>query len=375
MLPSSNSTKSNISSSNNDLETNKKRLKMEPVAPGHTKPGGSSSNPMPHIGRPQNSGHHHSHHHLSGGGSSGVSGGTGSGHHYYHQPQNESKLYILTSIEVKDQIEITMEECFAKLQNLISPTQSNQPDNALTNELQQYSNQSKANADEVLLALLYSILTDPVNSNRSLRNIILCNNNFSFSSTGQQESGGVGGGSSLYATLVSTLMSIISDTYIKMQDVSRKQLLWLLKELTKSRVNQFERLLLQMLRNIQSGCLSEKNIWLAESLLDIFYEKSASGQMASGGSGTSSEQTLGGNLWICAYNELITQSVYTYLRIISDHALNPALNALRQRETDFCIQVLRYYESCLKKVILDNNFNSEWVFFFNIFHHDYIKLH
>ena len=35
------------------------------------------------------------------------------------------------------------------------------------------------------------------------------------------------------------------------------------------------------------------------------------------------------------------QSVYAYLRLISDHAHNASLSQLRQRETDFCCQVLR----------------------------------
>src|SRR5690606_1665088 len=121
---------------------------------------------------------------------------------------------------------------------------------------------------EVMNALLYSILTDPQNSNKSLQKMFLCNN-FSFNQQNEPSAGNF----SSYATLINTLLNIISDFYIKMHDVSRKQLLWLLKELTRSRLNQFEKLLLQMLRNIQSGCLADKNVWLAESLLDILSDK------------------------------------------------------------------------------------------------------
>lgn len=48
-----------------------------------------------------------------------------------------------------------------------------------------------------------------------------------------------------------------------------------------------------------------------------------------------------GPLWIYAHNELMTMSVYTYLRLIADHAPVSTLTSLRQRETDFCVQVLR----------------------------------
>jgi integrator complex subunit 3 len=48
-----------------------------------------------------------------------------------------------------------------------------------------------------------------------------------------------------------------------------------------------------------------------------------------------------GSLWIYSNTELLTQTIYTYLRIIADHAQAVALNQLRQRETEFCIQVLR----------------------------------
>jgi integrator complex subunit 3 len=328
----------NSNSSLGDSDPNKKRLKSDQTAslnnnkPPYSSPASSPFMSGNKMGGPNHQHAHSSHHQTSGG---------GTGHHYYHQPQNESKFYSLTSIEVKDPLEISLEEAFNKLQHLISPAQFNQADSTLFNELSQYANQSKAHSDEVLSALLYSILTDPANSIKSLRNLFLCNNlSFNFGAAAAVGGNQQPDSASSYATLVNHLVTIITEFYPKLLDTTRKQLLWLLKELTKARVSQFEKLILQLLRNIQTGCLTEKNVWLAESMLDILYDRALS--MPSGnGSNNGADQPNVGNLWFFAHNELMTQSVYSYLRIIADHAQAPHLSALRQKETDFCIHVLR----------------------------------
>jgi len=283
--------------------------------------------------------HHHSHH-----------------HHHHQQQQNESKLYVLSSIELRENLENTLEESYNKLKHLISPNATNnnsnqQPDNNIFNELSNYSNQSKAQYDEVCNALLYSILTDQSNSSRCLRNLFLCNNlTISFSSSSSVSSSinqsiNMSGGlndpnsnSSSYGVLINNLNSIITENYQRLLDIPRQQLIWLLRELVKARVNQCERLLLQMLRHIQSGSLTEKNYWLAESMLDILTELQTNSTNDSNNSNTSSSSS---QFWIYSHNELMTQTLYTYLRIIADHGQAVALTQLRQRETEFCIQILR----------------------------------
>jgi len=168
--------------------------------------------------------------------------------------------------------------------------------------------------------------------------------------------------STSYGVLINNMHSIITENYYRLQDTPRQQLVWLLKELVKARVGQCEKLMLQMLRNIQTGMfnfqlslvlfifsktfltfllkgsLAEKNYWLAESLLDILTETVAP-SVTNGP--TDSSKPVVGSLWIYSNTELLTQTVYTYLRIIADHSQAVALNQLRQRETEFCIQVLR----------------------------------
>jgi hypothetical protein len=217
-------------------------------------------------------------------------------HHQLHLPQSDSKLYNLISIEPKDSIEVSLEESYTKLQSLINPTQ--QSDSSGFNELSQYANQSKQHNDEVSNALLYSILIDPASSSKCLRYLFLCfNGSFSI---GQPDTQNIA-----YATLINNLLSIIIESYSKLQDTPRQQLLWLIKELAKSRVNQFEKLMLHMIRNIQSGCLSDKNIWLAESILDIFTDQTTTSQ---------SQEPNPHGLWIYQYNNFFNK--YAFLTVL-----------------------------------------------------------
>ncbi len=74
------------------------------------------------------------------------------------------------------------------------------------------------------------------------------------SSSNNNNGGGANGGASAsYGVLISNLEKIAADHYVRLLDTPRQQLVWLLKELTRAKVNQFDKLLLQMLRNIISG--------------------------------------------------------------------------------------------------------------------------
>ena len=245
-------------------------------------------------------------------------------HHHHHGPSGEdSKFYIMSSIEPKDPLEIQLEESFNKLKSLIFPSQS-QAESNIVNELCNYSNQSKLHFDELSNAILYSCLVDVSNSARCLRYLFLCNNlSFNF-----------GPENPAYINFVTNINNILTESYLKMQDVPRQQIVWLLKELVKAKVTLSEKIVTTMLRNIQTACLTEKNIWLTESMLDILWESTTVPGATSADPPTSC-------LWIYAHNELMTQSVYTYLRVIADHSQMPSLTQLRQRESEFCIQVLR----------------------------------
>ncbi|NXO28611.1 INT3 protein, partial [Cisticola juncidis] len=68
------------------------------------------------------------------------------------------------------------------------------------------------------------------------------------------------------------------------------------------------------------GDVTAKNIWLAENVLDILTEQRE---------------------WVLKSSLLVAMAVYTYLRLIVDHHGTAALQALRQKEVEFCVSLLR----------------------------------
>lgn len=70
---------------------------------------------------------------------------------------------------------------------------------------------------------------------------------------------------------------------------------------------------------IQSGDISDSNVWLADSMLQLF---------------------CGNKNWVYSQPYLMCTALYTYLRLIAEH--NAAhLHGLRQNEVEFCIAMLR----------------------------------
>ena len=68
------------------------------------------------------------------------------------------------------------------------------------------------------------------------------------------------------------LQAMISEKYSRLHDIARKQLLWLVRELVKTGLNNVEGIVWCLLRQIAGGDISPKNVWLAESLVDILRE-------------------------------------------------------------------------------------------------------
>ena len=73
------------------------------------------------------------------------------------------------------------------------------------------------------------------------------------------------------------------------------------------------------MRQIAGGDVSQKNLWLADSLMDAYMENRA---------------------WLEKYPFLLASVVYTYLRVIEDHAHNN-LVMLRNKEVKFVVSLIR----------------------------------
>ncbi|KAJ3608564.1 hypothetical protein NHX12_023095 [Muraenolepis orangiensis] len=127
--------------------------------------------------------------------------------------------------------------------------------------------------EDVCLGLFCLVLTEPNQAQRSYRDLTLLSRD------------GMNG-------VLVKINQILMEKFLKLQDVSRTQV---------------------------CGDLSSKNLWLAESVLDVLLDQKE---------------------WVVKSAMLVAMSVYTYLRLMVDHGTTPLL-VLRQKEVDFCISMLR----------------------------------
>lgn len=82
------------------------------------------------------------------------------------------------------------------------------------------------------------------------------------------------------------------------------------RELVRAGVNSVDILCWNLMRQIAGGDVSNRNLWLAESMLDIYSENRS---------------------WLEKYPVLIASVIYTYLRILEDHT-SATLSSLKQKE-------------------------------------------
>ncbi len=113
------------------------------------------------------------------------------------------------------------------------------------------------------------------------------------------------------------LTMLVLEKYPKMFPSSKQQLLWLTREMIKSSVVGMENICWNLMRQIAGGDVSRPNLWLADHLLDIFVDHRA---------------------WLERFPFLLASVVYTYLRVIEDHFLVPAL---REKEVRFVVSLMR----------------------------------
>ncbi|XP_064474957.1 integrator complex subunit 3-like [Ornithodoros turicata] len=207
-----------------------------------------------------------------------------------------SRLFALSPIEAKEEIDEKFERCFTFLQGIISGVSEKEAHDALNAAV---CKAAQAH-DDINTGFLYGILTDSSNGARYYRDVTF------IARDGLQH-------------LINQLSLLILEKYPKLHDSCRSQLIWLIKELIKNSVINVDTLCQNLLRQIAGGDVSPKNVFLVEAMLDIFNEHSA---------------------WLAGLPVLTATAVYTYLRLIVDHGSQPFLT-LRQREVDFCIGMLR----------------------------------
>ncbi|GBP60192.1 Integrator complex subunit 3 homolog [Eumeta japonica] len=206
---------------------------------------------------------------------------------------NPPKLFVCTAIENKDEIEERYERAYKYLQTLIADCSEKEAHDALNNAICK-------NPEDVSLGMLMSILTEPHNASKCYRDLTLITRDG-------------------LACVLNSLSNLILERYLRFQDTTRNQLLWLIKEMIRNAVNGVDSVCWNLMRYASGGDITPKNIQLVESLLDIYIENRG---------------------WLDKYPVLICMVVYTYLRLIEDHNMSPLL-PLRQKEVNFVISLIR----------------------------------
>ncbi|XP_026205506.1 integrator complex subunit 3 [Anabas testudineus] len=208
----------------------------------------------------------------------------------------QGRLLVSTPLDAKDELEERLERCVGIVQSLTNGLSDREANDALTANVCKGQQQH----EEVCLGLFTLVLTEPAQAQRCYRDLTLVNRD------------------GMNVVLVK-INQILMEKFLKLQDVPRTQLVWLVRELVKSGVMGADGVIMTLLKQIAGGDISAKNLWLAESVLDILLEQKE---------------------WVLKSGMLIAMSVYTYLRLIVDHGA-PNLLLLRQKEVDFCIGMLR----------------------------------
>ncbi|XP_045775875.1 integrator complex subunit 3 homolog [Maniola jurtina] len=203
------------------------------------------------------------------------------------------RLFVCTAIENKDEIEERYERAYNFFQSLVADCSEKEAHDALNNAVCK-------NHEDVSLGMLMSILTEPHIATKCYRDLTLITRDG-------------------LTSVLNNLSNLILERYLKFQDTTRNQLLWLVKEMIKNAVTGVDSICWNLMRYASGGDITPKNIFLVEALLDIYIDN---------------------RTWLDKFPVLVCMVVYTYLRLIEDHNI-PQLMALRQKEVNFVIALIR----------------------------------
>lgn len=213
-----------------------------------------------------------------------------------------SRLFLITAVENRDDIDEKFERSYKYVQTITAGLGDKDTHDALNTALLK-----DKGYEDVTIGLMVTILSDPNIAAKSLRDLTLINRDG-------------------FLLLLNHLSQIVLERYTRLNDLAKSQLLWLLRELIRSAVNNVDNLCWNILRHAAGGDVSPKNLFLVDSLLDIFIEHRS---------------------WLDKFPVLIASVVYTYLRLMEDHNA-PSLADLRKKEVGFLIKILREkFSDCL----------------------------
>ncbi|KAL7304899.1 hypothetical protein TKK_0002702 [Trichogramma kaykai] len=217
--------------------------------------------------------------------------------------ETKKKLFTSTLIEYQDDLEDKLLHCASVVHNL-----SNGLSDTERHDVYNKRGCSDTNHEEVCLGLLMNILADQSEAAKSYKDLTFLSRDG-------------------FTIVISTLNVIVLEKYGKLTDDSRNQVLWLVREMIRSKVVGVELVCSNLLRHAAGGDISPKNLYLIEALLNIFTEH---------------------RTWLEQTSHMIPLVVYTYLRLLEDHACNSTLVALKNKEVNFIVTLIRErFSDCL----------------------------
>ncbi|GJP80895.1 hypothetical protein CLOP_g11093 [Closterium sp. NIES-67] len=242
-------------------------------------------------------------------------------HAHVHVPRADSRLLSHVPFEATDDLDLALQSLHAR----IKPLLASDSEGEVHSQLQEMVSEGAQQHADVVNGLLYAILTvshqpgsppSPPSHASTAAAVrlfgILC------SVTRDH-----------HASLLVTLQRLTTEKWGKLQEHVRAQIIWVLRQLVHLAVQEAEALFLCLFRQVSGGDLSVGNVWLARQLLDVLRANTQ---------------------WLYTLPNLLALSLYTFLRLLPDHAASkaPTVVELKQQEIAFCTQTLRErFQDCL----------------------------
>lgn len=213
------------------------------------------------------------------------------------QEQIKGRLFLYGALEPRDELDERLEKCHKDMVSSVGHLREMEAYNQLNDKV----NQSKENHEDINLALLYSILTNPTTASKQYHTLTLVNRDS-------------------FLLVISFTEKMVMERTTKLQETTRIQLMWLTREVVQTGVAGADKLCFALLKQLPAGsCSSSGDIYIAENLMCILMDNRD---------------------WLDSQPGLISSVVYTYLSLIPCHTL-PTLTSLREQEVQFCVTLIR----------------------------------
>ncbi|XP_018019760.1 integrator complex subunit 3 [Hyalella azteca] len=216
---------------------------------------------------------------------------------------NTSRLFATSVVEGKLDIDEKYDKAYMMLMNLTRGLSDKEAHDILNKAID-----DPKQHEDICLGLMVAILSDPAQANRAFQDLMMvCRD-------------------SLKGVCDALINHIVTERFHRLLENTKKQVVWLVRQLVRAGVAQVEGVVWCLLRQMAGGDVSARNIWLAESLCDMLKEN---------------------RTWLERYSVIIASTVYSFLRILEDHQA-PNFAALRQKEVSLVITLLREkFQDCL----------------------------